>query len=197
MSARPRIRFGEGRVFQLRIELKGIDPPIWRRVLVSARASLHELHDVIERALGPDGTRGYTFEVDGVGFTDPNGDTALGAQAAGTSLDSLGLHVGARFTHRAENHGDPWTHVLTIEQVVPRFVGQRLPSCVAGRRAAPPDEVSGPAAYRELLAAFSRPLDARSAELRSWLPEHFDPEYADLTTINAALARIPKHRPAA
>jgi len=197
VSARPRIRFGEGRVVQLRIELEGIDPPVWRRVLVSARASLHELHDVIERAMGRDATQGYAIAVDGVHYADPRGDALPGAQAAETSLDSLGLHVGARFTHLAEHHGDPWRHVLTVEQILPRHVGQRLPLCLAGGRAAPPEDCYGPAAYRELLAALSRPFDARAAELRSWLPEHFDPEYADLTTINAALARIPKHRPAA
>ena len=194
---RARIRFGDGPVFQLRLELEGISPPVWRRILVSARASLMELHEVIERAIGAGADAGYHFEVDGVRYGDPLDEPALGHRADTVALDSLGLHVGARFRHVAEHHGEPWRHVVTLEQRGARLVGQRLPSCIAGGRAAPPPECAGPRAYRELLAAIADPLDPRAAEWRSWLPEHFDPDYADVTAINAALARIPKHRPAA
>lgn len=194
---RSRIRFGEGRVFQLRVELDGITPPVWRRVMVSGRASLHELHGVIQRATGPDTDGAYRFEVDGVRYVDPADEPASGPAANAVSLESLALHAGARFLHEAEHHAEPWRHVVTLEQTAPRLVGQRLPSCIAGGRAAPPDDCAGPRAYRELLAMLADPLDPRAAELRSWLPEHFDPEYADVTSINAALARVPKHRPAA
>ena len=197
MPSRSRIRLGEGRVFQLRVELDGITPTVWRRLIVSARASLHELHDVIERAMGRNPDVAYAFDVDGVVYVDPVDEPPPGREAAAASLESLKLHPGCRFMHLAENHGEPWRHVLTLEQAAPRLVGQRLPACVAGGRAAPPDDCAGPQAYREILDALADPTDPRSAELRSWLPEHFDPEYADVTSINAALARVPKHRPAA
>ena len=197
MPSRSRIRLGEGRVFQLRVELDGITPTVWRRLIVSARASLHELHDVIERAMGRNPDVAYAFDVDGVVYVDPVDEPPPGREAAAASLESLKLHPGCRFMHLAENHGEPWRHVLTLEQAAPRLVGQRLPACVAGGRAAPPDDCAGPRAYREILDALADPTDPRSAELRSWLPEHFDPEYADVTSINAALARVPKHRPAA
>jgi hypothetical protein len=195
--SRPRIRFGEGRVFQLRVELDEVAPLVWRRLLVSGRASLHELHDVIERAMGGDTDDGYTIRVDGIAYHPIADEPPRGRECEATSLDDLGLHIGARFEHLAEAHGDPWHHVVTVEQVTLRLVGQRLPACIAGGRAAPPDDCTGPRAYRELLAALADPLDPRTADVRSWLPDHFDPEYVDVTAINAALARIPKHRPAA
>jgi Plasmid pRiA4b ORF-3-like protein len=196
-SARPRIRFGEGRVFQLRVELDGVTPVVWRRIMVSGRASLHELHRVIERSMQRDGGGGYAFQVDGVRYVDPADEPGPGRDAHDVSLEALALHPGIRLLHVAENHGEPWQHIVTLEQARPRLVGQRLPVCVAGARAAPPDDCSGPRAYRELLTVLADPLDPRAAELRSWLPEHFDPEYADVTAINAALAKVPKHRPAA
>lgn len=197
MPAHSRIRFGEGRVFQLRVELEGITPTVWRRLIVSARASLHELHDVIERAMGRHPDVAYEFDVDGVRYADLADEPPPGREADGASLESLELHPGCRFVHVAENLGEPWRHVVTLEQAVPRLVGQRLPVCVAGARAAPPEDCAGPRAYRELLDAFADPTDPRAAELRSWLPEHFDPDYADVTSINAALAKVRKHRPAA
>jgi Plasmid pRiA4b ORF-3-like protein len=197
MQSRSRIRVGEGRVFQLRVELADISPTVWRRVIVSARASLHELHVIIERAMGRDPNLGYQFDVDGVRYLDPADGPPAGREADAVSLELLELHPGSRFEHVAENHGEPWRHVLTLEQAAPRLVGQRLPACVAGGRAAPPDDCTGPRAYRAMLDALADPTDPRAAELRSWLPDHFDPEYADVTSINAALARVPKHRPAA
>jgi hypothetical protein len=197
MSSRSRIRFGEGQVCQLRVELEEIVPTIWRRVLLSDRASFHELHDVIERSMGRDPYRAYHFEVDGVRFDDPADRPLPGRNTDRVGVDALGLHVGARFLHLAENHGDPWRHVLTVERIEPRLVGQRLPVCIAGMRAAPPDDCAGPADYRAMLAAIADPTNPRSAEWRSWLPEAFDPEYADVTSINAALGKVPKHRPAA
>lgn len=197
MSSRSRIRFGEGQVVQLRVELELDAPTVWRRLLLSDRASLHELHDVIERAMGRDPYRAFRFEVDGVRYLDPADAPHAGRHPDRVSLGTLALHVGARFTHLAENHGDPWRHVITVEQIAPRRVGLRLPTCVAGGRAAPPDDCAGPRHFREMLAAIADPTDPRAAELRSWLPEQFDPDYVDVTSINAALAKVPKYRPAA
>lgn len=195
--ARHRIRFGDGDVLQFRIELEGITPPVWRRVAVSGRASLQELHGVIQRAMGRAADGAYTFEVDGVRYLDPIDAPEPGHETDDTSLEMLELHPGATCYHVAEHHGEPWHDRVILELVSPRMVGQRLPTCLAGGRAAPPDDCDGPAEYREMLAALAEPLDPRSAEIRAWLPEEFDPEYVDLVTINAALARTPKHRPAA
>src|SRR5512141_1646389 len=68
LPSRPRVRFGSGDVYQLRIELDGIVPMIWRRIMVSGRASLHELHGVIQGAMRCDESTPYHFEVDGVRY---------------------------------------------------------------------------------------------------------------------------------
>lgn len=195
--ARIRVRFGDGDVHQLRIELEELVPVVWRRVVVSGRASLHELHEVIQRAFGREEATGYRFTVDGVEYRDPEDEPAPGREADAAALEDLALHPGARFLHQAEGLGDPWGHVITVEQVTPRLVGQRLPVCLAGGRAAPPDDCDDAPSYARLLQALADPLHPRAAELRDWLPEDFDPDYVDLVTINAALGRLPKHRPAA
>ncbi|MBN3785595.1 hypothetical protein [Burkholderia sp. Ac-20353] len=38
-------------VLQLRISLRGVNPPIWRLLLVPARVTLVELHRVMQRAM--------------------------------------------------------------------------------------------------------------------------------------------------
>lgn len=182
-------------MLQFRIELEGIAPVVWRRVMVSERTSLQELHGVIQRAMGRRAAGAYTFDVDGVRYFDPTDDPPLGHGSDDTSLEMLELHRGAVALHIAEHHGEPWHDRVVLEVVTPRMVGQRLPICLAGGRAAPPDDCDGPSQYREMLAALTEPLDPKSAEVRAWLPEGFDSEFVDLVAINAALARTPKHRP--
>lgn len=195
--ARPKLRHADGDVLQFRVELADVEPLVWRRVAVSARASLHELHGVIQRALGLDDAEAYRFTVDGVRYLDPEDDEGFAArQSDAVPLASLELHPGATFEHVAETGDEPWRHRVTLEQVTPRLVGQRLPACLAGGRAAPPDDCDGPTRYNALLAALHEPLDPRAAELREWLPEDFDPDWVDITAINVQLARMPRHRPA-
>jgi len=194
-SNRPRVRRGEVDVVTLRVELIAIRPTVWRRLQVAARASLLELHTVIQRTLGSDEAPIHAFEIDGVRYADPGEQLTCSTDTA--ALGSLPLRSGVRLVHEVETEGEPWRHVLTIEDLSPRMVGQRLPVCLAGEGAGPPEEIDGPARYREVLAALDRPYDPRAAELRSWLPHDFDPWFADLTAINARLARLPKHRPAA
>lgn len=195
-SARPRVRFGDGDVYQLRIVLEGIDPLVWRRVAISARASLDELHQAIQRCFGHEETSGfgYRFEVDGVDYLDPDDGPEHGHATDEIACEQLGLHVGARFRHVAECHGDGWTHGITVEQVTPRLVGQRLPTCLAAERAAPPEYCSGVREYRALLEVLQDPHDPRSGE---WPVEKFDPGYVDVVAINAMLAKLKRSRPAA
>jgi hypothetical protein len=197
LPSRPRVRFGSGDVYQLRIELDGVLPIVWRRVAVSGRASLREVHGVIQAAMQRDDTGGYRFEVDGVSYLDPADGPAPGRDADETALEMLGVREGSRFVHIVEDHDEPWHHVITVEQITPRLVGERLPVCTAGRRASPPEDCRGPRDYRDMLAALQEPHDPRAADLRTWLPDNFDPGFVDLVAINATLGRIPKHRPAA
>lgn len=195
-ASRHRVRFGDGDVLQLRIELEGLSPAVWRRVVVASRASLQELHGVIQCVMDRDIDSGHAFEVDGVEYRDPVDAPPPGHASDDTSLEMLELHPGAALLHIADHHGEAWRDRVVLERTTPRLVGQRLPVCLAGSRAAPPDDCDSPARYQAMLAAIAQPLDPRSAELRAWLPDEFDPEYVDIVATNAALAKIPKHRPA-
>lgn len=197
LPSRPRVRFGSGDVYQLRLEVDGILPVIWRRILVSGRASLHELHGVIQATMRRDDSAAYCFEVDGVRYLDPADGPGRGHDAEATALEMLGVREGARFLYVVDDHDEPWYHVVSVERVTPRLVGERLPACVAGRRASPPEDCHGPRDYRDMLVALNEPHDARAADLRTWLPDDFDPEFVDLVRINALLSKIPKRRPAA
>lgn len=191
---RPRIRHGDGSVVHLRVDLDGVMPPTWRRLEVSSRASLLELHAVLQRAFGQSDGAAHRFVIDGVQYHDPDSATDPNHATDHTDLRALALHRGDRFVHEVETGADAWLHHVVVENRTPRLTNQRLPWCVTGEGASPPDECDGPLHYQEMLAALVSPLDPRSVELREWLPNDFDPNFVDLTAINAELGRLPKHR---
>ena len=60
-------------VFQLRICLEGIEPPIWRRVRLSGNASLKIVHMVIQVSMGWTNSHLHQFIVpEGKLFSDPS-----------------------------------------------------------------------------------------------------------------------------
>lgn len=193
-AGRARIRHGDGAVMQLRADLDGLTEPVSRRLLVSTRASLLELHLVVQRSFGRPEAEVHHFDIDGIRFHDPGARDDPSHGTDRNDLRSAGLHAGARFVHEADSGDGAWRHILTVEQVSPRLVGQRLPVCLDGIGASPPEDCENAARYQALLDALAAPLDPRAAELRQWLPPDFDPDYVDLTAINAELGRLPRHR---
>jgi pRiA4b ORF-3-like protein len=63
----------EHSVYQIKVTLDGIQPPIWRRLVVPASTTLKDLHDVLQVALGWTDSHPHEFEARGVryGQADP------------------------------------------------------------------------------------------------------------------------------
>ena len=67
-----------GVVYQLKITLRDIKPPVWRRVQVQD-CSLAQLHGIIQTCMGWGGGHLHAFEIGGEQFSepDPDGTTKL------------------------------------------------------------------------------------------------------------------------
>ena len=53
------------RIFQIKVELRDVRPPVWRRIQVPGEATLTELNVVIQDAMGWADAHLHEFEVDG------------------------------------------------------------------------------------------------------------------------------------
>ena len=157
------------RVYQFKITLKGIKPPIWRRIQTKD-CTLDKLHEHIQTAMGWTNSHLHQFKIDGVrlrrsrialrglGGRDATGQfTAAPRSARSFPTD------GKRFRFDYEyDFGDGWEHEILFEGCLQAEKGTRYPLCVEGERACPPEDVGGIYGYQEYLEAMADPKHERA-----------------------------------
>ena len=86
------------------------------------------------------------------------------------------------------------TRVLVTEEIADNpDPGERIPTCVAGKGACPPEDCGGPWGYDDLKQALADPRREDHTGMLDWLgldsAEHFDPSTCDATEINEVLGQ--------
>lgn len=180
-------------VHKLKISIAGIKPPVWRRVEVPSDASLADLHQVIQQLFGWWGYHLHEFEVGGERYgADDEADGGWGEPAKDERRAKLGAiaPAGSSFLYTYD-FGDDWEHRITVEDVTEANPERAYPRCLAGRRAAPPEDVGGSWGYMAFLEALAEPDREDHDEMLEWVGGSFDPAAFDIDAINARLPLIP------
>ncbi len=182
-----------GMLYQLKVTLRGVSkPPVWRRVLVDADASLGELHQVIVTAMGWDDSHLHMFSDDTTRYSIPDADLDC-EDEDGFALADVLVEPGERLRYLYD-FGDDWDHDIKLEKVLPPGADQpatAIPVCLAGKGACPPEDCGGPWGYADLKETIADPSDEEHEERVEWLgledPSDFDPAAFDLASVNARL----------
>lgn len=180
-------------VYELKITLKGIRPPIWRRFRVRSDISLGRLHVVLQTVMGWTDSHLHQFRAGGrvYGVPDPGG-SGFGPKVLDerrARLSALLPEEKDRFTYDYD-FGDGWEHTVVVEKILPPDREVPAPWCVRGRRACPPEDCGGPWGYEEMLEAVADPGHPRRDEIVEWLGGEWDPEEFDPETVNALLMEL-------
>jgi hypothetical protein len=179
-------------IYQLKVTLRYVKPPIWRRILVPGDVDLGLLHEILQVAMGWLGGHLHAFSAGGVGYSIPDEDDVFG----GSDLDERTVTLSevapaekSRLTYQYD-FGDDWNHDIAVEKILPREEGKRYPACTAGKRACPPEDCGGPWGYGEFLEAIRDPKHPDHKMWTEWVGGSFDPEAFDLDETNEGLAAI-------
>lgn len=175
---------------KIKLSLRYLQPPIWRRLLVPSDTTLAELHHIIQDAMGWENCHLHQFEVGDVSYTDPAHDPLDESQdEAQTTL--AGLKAGDHFVYWYD-FGDDWFHDILVESVDQADPSVSYPRCVAGARACPPEDCGGPGGFDGLLQALADVKHPEYEEYRDWLEDmgaaDYDPAHFDLNKVNRVLA---------
>lgn len=178
-------------LFQFKVTLLDIDPPIWRRIRVPD-CTLDELHEYIQTAMGWTNSHLHRFEIGGTWYCDPDlmeedFDEFECRDSTMTTLSQLvpSSRRKFRFTY-VYDFGDNWTHEIVFEGTSAVEDGKPLPVCVEGESACPPEDVGGTWGYDGFLEALADPQHEQHDELRAWSGP-FDPEAFDATVTTSAM----------
>ena len=176
-------------VLALRVELDGIRPAIWRRLLVPGGVHLGQLHAIFQAAMGWSDAHLHQFEIGGrqYGPADEDADDDEIDEATVTVIGALEALHRFRYVY---DFGDNWQHAITVEGVTRSPLSLRFAVCLDGKNACPPDDCGGVYGYAAMLDALADPSHDEHRTYREWLGEEFDPTGFDLAAANAALQRL-------
>jgi hypothetical protein len=158
---------------QLKTLLRDVHPAVWRRVRMVDSLSIADLHQVILVLMGWEDDHLHRFCIQGRDY----GITYLGGplfaeDAAVVPLSRFAFRPTERFLYEYDFTAG-WQIEVRVERVigVAPGAGNRIPFCVGGRGASPPDNCGGPRAHTALRRdALGRPMaddvDAVVAVLR-------------------------------
>jgi Plasmid pRiA4b ORF-3-like protein len=165
-------------VHRLKLTLRSIRPPIWRRIEVDSNTTLYELSAVLEAAMGWLGGHLHAYEADGITYELPDEDSSFGRRPVDerkARLNKAVPTVGAKMRFDYD-FGDGWSHDIIVEAIEPAQSDDDSPRCLTGKRACPPDDCGGPWGYGELLDILANPSHPERAERLEWLGGVYDPE---------------------
>ncbi|MER6981766.1 plasmid pRiA4b ORF-3 family protein, partial [Streptomyces carpinensis] len=201
-------------VHQLKVDLVGMKPPVWRRLVVPSDITLGSLHDVVQVAFGWEGMHLHVFEGRSGGRYAPPEDLDIPVfDEEEAALADVLPGTGDRMDYTYD-FGDGWLHRIRVEAVCPAREGEGEHAvCTGGRRAMPPAEdlggVWGLAGLLERYADGERPspmlvrhggeewveYDGLHDEVLAGLyAEGFDPAAFDPAELTGELAQVPLRR---
>ena len=178
-------------IYQLKVSLEGSKPPIWRRLLVKSDIKLDVLHLALQISMGWTnshlhqyisrdrkfyGIKDDDFEMDGFEMHDES--TVHLSDILKSEKDSLIYEY---------DFGDSWIHKIILEKILAFDPAKKLPYCVTGKRACPPEDCGGIWGYADVLKALEDPEDDDHEAVLEWLEGEFDPAYLNRREINQLL----------
>jgi hypothetical protein len=177
---------GTDQVYQLKITMRDIKPPIWRRVQVKD-CSLSQLHDIVQTCMGWTNSHLHAFEIGGEQYSEPDPTGMMETEDERKVRLSLVVAGGIKKFSYTYDFGDNWEHVIQVEKTLPAEPGVRYPRCTDGKRACPPEDCGGSWGYGDFLEAIQNPEHEEHEDMTEWIGGEFDPEKFDLEEVNAEL----------
>jgi len=176
-----------GKSLQMRIDLREVKPPIWRRIVVPDSLNLTELHAVIQGAMGWSDTAMHSFWIGNQCYKIPDEDFYPGPREKDERKHKIGslLKKGSKFDYDY-NFSEGWSHRIVVEEIEDTPDGTP-PRCIAGKRECPLEDCGGSSGYADVVAALPDPKHPEHADKKEWAPDDFDPERFDLDETNASI----------
>jgi len=177
------------RIYQFKISLKDIRPPIWRIIQVPEIYTFWDLHVAIQDAMGWLDCHLHEWRIKSAAtgkiqrlgiwpaeFEDEHDVTMDWKVPITTCLEDFSPHSNQNWAEYLYDFGDSWEHVVFFEGVHARGKDLSYPCCIDGARACPPEDVGGSIGYEHLLHIMDHPEHKEYKDMVNWYGGIYDPE---------------------
>ena len=179
-------------VYQFKITLQDIQPPIWRRIQVPETYTFYDLHVAIQDAMGWLDYHLYQFTAlnPSHGFQEkigiPDEELDIGVKPGWKTSITNYFTMTNKTAYYVYDFGDNWEHIVELEKILPRETNVIYPICIQGKRACPPEDCGGAWGYEDFLEIIMDPTHEQYEEMIEWVggefePEAFNPEHVVFT----------------
>lgn len=173
-------------VYKLSIELRHVEPRVWRTILVPNTLTLAQLDHVVRSVMGWSNSHLHEWHIGTARYSMPDTEWDALDETRFTIGEVLGDHV-TEFAY-AYDPGDNWEHrVIIDDRFTPDFEYNTWPMCIAGANACPPEDIGGPASYEEFAQVITNP--SHPEHLTRWQEYGgpFDPAAFSVNQANDAI----------
>ncbi len=162
-------------IYQLKISLQDVKPPIWRQIHVRDDITLDQLHRIIQTLMEWKDKKDHRFNT---------------PAKKGTKLSELIKDEGDILEYTYDTYQARWELSILLEKTLLPDPDQIYPVCLRGRRASPPEDCGGAVIYSKIVAILgSRDLDLDYiADLwKGGIPIGHEPKRFDKQRLNKTL----------
>jgi len=175
-------------MYQLKITIDDITPPIYRTIQVPETYTLNKLHHIIQLAFGWENSHIYCFRHGDIPTTDPvlwGGGTTYRDKKV--KIKDVLLQIGDTLPYEYDM-GDSWKHTIVLERI--ETIVSKMVKCIDGERSAPPEDCGGVHGYQNMIHHLCHPEIDGYFELLEWLGDDYDSEHFDLELVNKNLRKL-------
>lgn len=188
-------------IYQLKIVIVGINPPIWRRILVVNKSYLSDLHNYIQKYFNWGGfhLHEFYFNINKEPYSRISIEGSIPFSRSKTPAPEINeetIRLCDIFSEDLKNiryiydFGDNWELQIILEKSFPYKKGFSGSLCVGGKRAAPPEDCGGIFGYQDILEILKDPTHPQYSEISEWIGDDFDPEDPGITIRQMTLKEI-------
>lgn len=173
-------------VYQLKVTLRKVRPPVWRRFYVRSDMTLEQLHWALQLIIGWTNSHLHHFRVSQAASGRARSAQIVNSEHERKVVLSKVLRKPKDRMIYEYDFGDGWEHEVELEEVPALPPKGKFPWVLSGKRACPPEDVGGPWGYANFLEAVGDPKHPDHEDLVEWCGDLFDPEAFDVNAINRA-----------
>lgn len=174
------------KIVQLKIELKGSKPLIWRRLQVPNNITFNRLHKILNTAMGWYESHLYLFELADFRIGDKEWDDS-GDWLSDKKVKLSEMIQNAKTFVYLYDFGDGWQHKIKIEKILEVDTDQKYPVCIGGANNCPPEDCGGLGGFEDFKTIITDKNHPEYGHLFEWYGREYDATEFSVEDTNATL----------